>query len=43
MVEIPASPVLQAFGPYTADPLNASKLGANNRRAVLVMDRAGWR
>ena len=43
VVEIPASPVLKGFGAYKADPLNASKLGANNRRAVLVMDRAGWR
>jgi len=40
---ITATPTLKNFGPYTADTLNASKLGTNNSEAVRVMDRAGWR
>ena len=40
---ITATPTLKNFGPYTADTLNASKLGTNNSEAVRVMDRACWR
>ncbi|MEM6506660.1 MAG: Fe(3+) ABC transporter substrate-binding protein [Planctomycetota bacterium] len=40
---IELTPVLKAFGQYKADTLNASELGENNREAVRVMDRAGWR
>ncbi len=40
-LELPA--VLVGFGSFKADPVNASKLGENNREAVRVMDRAGWR
>ncbi len=43
VVDIKVSPVLTAFGPYKTDSLNASKLGANNKKAVRTMDRAGWR
>jgi len=35
--------VLQNFGEFKADELNASKLGELNREAVEMMDRAGWR
>ena len=37
------SGVLGGFGPFEEDPLNASELGENNREAVRLMDRAGWR
>ncbi|MEM9916123.1 MAG: Fe(3+) ABC transporter substrate-binding protein [Planctomycetota bacterium] len=35
--------VLKGFGTFKADQLNAAELGNNNREAVRVMDRAGWR
>lgn len=37
------TPVLKSFGKFKIDTLNASELGENNRGAVKVMDRAGWR
>ena len=37
------SPILANWGPFKADLINASMLGANNPEAVRVMDRAGWR
>ena len=37
------SPVLESFGEFKEDPINAAALGENNREAVKVMDRAGWR
>lgn len=40
---VPTSSTLAGFGPYKADQLNAAKLGANNKQAVRMMDRAGWR
>ena len=40
-VELPE--VLKGFGEFKADTLNAAELGNNNREAVKVMDRAGWR
>lgn len=40
---VPLSPVLEGFGPFREDPLNAAELGENNRVAVEAMDRAGWR
>lgn len=43
VVGIPTSRILEAFGPYQADPLNAATLGANNKKAVRTMDRVGWR
>ena len=36
-------PTLQAFGDFKSDSLNLTRLGENNREAVKVMDRAGWR
>lgn len=35
--------VVQGFGEFTADDLNAAVLGDNNREAVQIMDRAEWR
>ncbi|MEM1011311.1 MAG: Fe(3+) ABC transporter substrate-binding protein [Planctomycetota bacterium] len=35
--------VLVGFGTFKSDSVNAAKLGENNREAVRVMDRAGWR
>ena len=40
---VPTSSILTGFGDFKADPLNAAKLGANNKQAVRMMDRAGWR
>lgn len=40
---IELTPVLKGFGAFKADTLNAAELGKNNREAVRVMDRAGWR
>lgn len=38
----PLSTTIQALGTYKADEMNLGVLGANNMRAVKVMDRAGW-
>ena len=37
------SPALEGFGPYKMDPIALEILGQNNRQAVQLMDRAGWR
>jgi iron(III) transport system substrate-binding protein len=37
------SNTMKAFGSYKVDPLPLNKLGENNRMAVELMDRAGWR
>ncbi len=37
------NPVLEAWGTFQGDELNASILGVNNPMAVMIMDRAGWR
>jgi iron(III) transport system substrate-binding protein len=37
------SELLQSFGTFRSDSLNQSQLGENNRAAVQLMDRAGWR
>ena len=34
---------LSAFGEFSSDSLNLTLLGENNRAAVQLMDRAGWR
>lgn len=41
--DVPVSPTLKALGDYKADEVGMGKLGANNARAVKLMDRAGWR
>jgi len=38
-----SSELLQSFGEFKGDSLNLSRLGENNRAAVQLMDRAGWR
>ena len=38
-----ASELLQSWGEFKGDSLNLSRLGENNRAAVQLMDRAGWR
>ena len=40
---VPASETLRSFGEFTTDTVNLARLGANNRKAVELMDRAGWR
>ena len=37
------SALLKSFGTFKSDSLNLSRLGENNRAAVQLMDRAGWR
>lgn len=37
------APTLQAWGEFKADAVELSKLGKNNRAAVELMDKAGWR
>jgi iron(III) transport system substrate-binding protein len=37
------SDLLKSFGTFKGDSLNLSRLGENNRAAVELMDRAGWR
>ncbi len=37
------SAVLESFGRFKGDSLNLTYLGENNRAAVQLMDRAGWR
>ena len=39
----PVSETLRSFGEFKADTLNLTRLGVNNRKAVELMDRAGWR
>ena len=41
--DVPVSETLQSFGDFKADTLNLTRLGANNREAVELMDRARWR
>ena len=43
VTETPLSPVLVSFGDFQEDDLNLSELGSNNREAVELMDRAGWK
>ena len=37
------SQALKDFGDYKMDPINLEILGKNNRQAVQLMDRAGWK
>jgi len=36
------SAVVKGFGSFKADHVNLSRLGINNRAAVMLMDQAGW-
>ena len=40
---VPVSKVLQSWGPFVADKLNVTELGRNNAKAIMAMDRAGWK
>lgn len=40
---IARSATVASFGDFKADDLNLGSLGASNRAAVLLMDRAGWK
>ena len=40
---VPVSETLASFGTFDEDSLNLTVLGVNNRQAVELMDRAGWR
>jgi iron(III) transport system substrate-binding protein len=40
---IQLDPVLASWGPFREDSLSAATYGANNRGALFIMDRAGWR
>jgi iron(III) transport system substrate-binding protein len=37
------SKLLKSWGEFKSDSINLSRLGENNRAAVQLMDRAGWR
>ncbi len=37
------SPALKGFGDYKMDPIDLEILGLNNRQAIKLMDRAGWK
>jgi iron(III) transport system substrate-binding protein len=37
------SELLQSWGSFQADTLNLALLGANNRQAVVIFDRVGWK
>jgi iron(III) transport system substrate-binding protein len=37
------SGLLESWGRFKSDSLNLSKLGENNARALMIMDRAGWK
>ncbi|NJO40565.1 MAG: Fe(3+) ABC transporter substrate-binding protein [Cyanobacteria bacterium CRU_2_1] len=39
---VPLDPVLESFGEFREDPLNASIFGRNNEEALRLTDRAGW-
>ena len=40
---VPVSNVLERIGSFRADDVNMTVLGKNNRKAVELMDKAGWR
>jgi iron(III) transport system substrate-binding protein len=40
---VPVSEALQAWGGFRADTLSLNRLGELNARAVMLLDRAGWR
>ncbi len=43
VVDAKLSATLESFGEFKSDSLNLTLLGENNRAAVQLMDRAGWR
>ena len=43
VANVPKSAVLSEIGDFRADSINMTALGENNRRAVELMDKAGWK
>jgi iron(III) transport system substrate-binding protein len=43
VADAPIPATLMSFGRFKGDSLNLTRLGENNRAAVQLMDRAGWR
>jgi iron(III) transport system substrate-binding protein len=41
--DVPAAPVVAAWGGFKADPVSVTALGKNNAQAVKIMDRVEWR
>lgn len=41
--KVDKAPLTQAWGEFKADDINLSILGANNRDAVMIFDRVGWK
>lgn len=37
------SPIIASWGDFREDPISAAVFGANNPRALILMNRAGWR
>jgi iron(III) transport system substrate-binding protein len=40
---VEVSQALKGFGDYKMDPIDLEILGLNNRQAIKLMDRAGWK
>jgi iron(III) transport system substrate-binding protein len=40
---VPLDPILESWGPFKEDTLNAARYAANSALALMIMDRAGWR
>lgn len=41
--KVSSAPQLQEWGEFKEDTLNLSKLGENNKKAVILFDEAGWK
>ena len=41
--EVKPSELLASWGEFKEDNLSLSKLGENNKKAVLIFDKAGWK
>ena len=41
--EVEASDILKSWGSFKEDKLSLTKLGENNKKAVLTFDKAGWK
>ncbi|MBF0263737.1 MAG: Fe(3+) ABC transporter substrate-binding protein [Gammaproteobacteria bacterium] len=41
--DVEPSDLLKSWGTFKSDTLNLAKLGENNAKAVMIMDRAGWK
>lgn len=41
--DVPADPIVRAWGPFNSDVINVSEAGRLQAQAVMLMDRAGYR